>query len=121
MNSSPKIKVLQIYPLHVLLYIFFSAFHSHAQTSAVNIGILNNLKSTTMILTPLVGDYDIFGDGNKIFKLKNKDLAQLILQDSLIKIKTLSSELGSFHRLELIAHKKNGSFQVKSAACLSLL
>ena len=85
-----------------------------AQAFTVNIGIHHNTKVTTVIITPLTGNYDVVADGRILYRLKNQSLVQLTLHDNYIETKILSRVLGSFNKVELVAVGENCSFQVRS-------
>lgn len=84
------------------------------EATTVNIGIFSNIKATTVIITPLTGNYDVVADGRILYTLKNKSLIQLTLHNNYIETKTSGLVLGSFEKVELVALGKNCSFHMKS-------
>jgi len=95
------------------IFLVFSAC-CFAQATTVNIGILSNIKVTTVIITPLTGNYNVVADGRILYRLKNQGLVQLTLHDNYIETKTLNRVLGSFNKVELVAVGKNCSFHIRS-------
>ncbi|MFH1319839.1 MAG: SpoIID/LytB domain-containing protein [Bacteroidota bacterium] len=103
-----------------LLLFFFSSCvlllttaNCFIKAATIDIGITNNFKVTTLIITPQNGDYDIVAYGNQLIKLKSHDLVQLTIEDSLVRIRNLDRELGSYRNLDFIANGGNCSFLVK--------
>lgn len=81
--------------------------------AAVNIGLLSAKKQTSVILTPLFGDYLVTFDDKKEYQLKNQDLLHLVMVDGKVTAKTLSGHLGSFLSITISPLGSNGSLKLK--------
>jgi stage II sporulation protein D len=79
----------------------------------VEVNILSSLKPTTVIFSPMVGDYKMQAD-SQVFEISTQDLAYLTAENGKIRVKTLEGEQGHFSVLKITASENGSSFKLKT-------
>ncbi len=96
--------------IRILALLFFLPYSIMATT--VSVGILVSKKLTTVIFSPLSGDYVITADSARII-LDNKDLAYLTYSNGKIALKTLKGEIGIYSTIRIESVRESGTFKFK--------
>ncbi|HHZ65926.1 MAG TPA: SpoIID/LytB domain-containing protein [Flavobacteriales bacterium] len=96
--------------LRIITLFLFLPYSITATT--VSIGVLTSKKLTTVIFSPLYGDYVITADSSRIL-LDNKDLAYLTYSDGKIALKTLRGDMGTYSAMRIESVRETGTFKFK--------
>ena len=106
---------MRILPLYVLVVVtmLFGSMVSQARSSIVEIGLLTKTRPTTIIITPLEGDYAVMSNDSLIYLLQNQDLLHISLKDQKLELKALNGLVGYFANVRLVPQSKDGSFKLK--------
>jgi len=91
---------------------FLLLFVISTYASNVNIGILNGKKPTTVIFSPISGDYWLVTQADSLL-ISNQDLAHLTYVNGQISVKTLEGEIGVYTSLKMIPVNAGCTFKLK--------
>ncbi|PCH96529.1 MAG: hypothetical protein COB85_03465 [Bacteroidetes bacterium] len=96
----------------VKILLFLCVLPSFIEATTVSIGVLVSQKLTTIIFSPLSGDYVITADSARII-LGNKDLAYLTYSNGKISLKTLKGKIGTYSAIRIESVRETGTFKFK--------
>jgi len=96
------------------LYFVLCTFHSKSSTLSVR--ILSDLKVTSVIISPLFGEYNIYADGKIIARDTNSTnvFSLTILGNDSIKLKSFEKTIGTFLNVKFVGKQYPNSFKIKS-------
>ncbi|HET6245222.1 MAG: SpoIID/LytB domain-containing protein [Bacteroidetes bacterium] len=97
----------------LILSLFLISSQNISSATTVNIGILTELKISSLILSAHYGDYYLYGDGNRIILISgNESLLCQVKEDSVL-VKKQNTTIGTYKIVKLIGKNAPNSFNIK--------
>lgn len=99
--------------LRLLLFSFIMFAHFVSKSQLIDINIYSEKNIKALILTPVYGEYTIYKDSVKVYKLKQNDILYISLESDSIEIKSLDKKIGYFKNFNIIGDKPENSLRIK--------
>ncbi|MBA3972210.1 MAG: hypothetical protein H0X46_08710, partial [Bacteroidetes bacterium] len=96
----------------LLTGIIFCSSVVHA--SSINVRILTTKVIHSFIFSPIVGSYDIYGDGKLLSNTEAAGIFQMNIEGDSVLLKTFERTIGKYGTLKMLAKQPNAAFKIKS-------
>ena len=91
----------------------FLFFVNILNATEIKVRVLTNLKITSIIITPVSGEYTLLGDGKAITDANNSSVFQMIVEGDSIRLKGVEQELGKYSTIRLRGKFGAQTFKIK--------
>ncbi len=96
------------------LFILFFAFSISVNAATINVRILTTKVISSFIFSPIIGTYDVYGDGVLLTNSDVPGIFQMNIDGDSILLKTFEKTIGKYSSLKMIARQADGAFKIKS-------
>lgn len=86
----------------------------HAQGNRFSVRLHNGIKVSSIIISPLSVDYNIYYDGKPLNDVEPGSVLELVQEGDSIRIKTVERTLGKCTSIKLVAKNSSCSFKLKT-------
>jgi len=100
--------------LLVFLSFFLLSFGPSPHTQTINVRVFSGVNVSSVIVAPSEGNYEILGDGQKIFDLEKHTVISAFIKDGKIVVKTFARQIGQFSKIELKRKQWGASVRIKA-------
>lgn len=97
-----------------LLILFFPALTISTSASVISVRILTTKVIQSFIFSPIMGTYDVYGDGKLLINSDAPGIFQMNIDGDSIVLKTLEKTIGKYGSLNMLSKQWNGAFKIKS-------
>jgi stage II sporulation protein D len=104
---------MRTYPIILLILVLACA---QATASRFNVRLVANLKPSSVIVSPLTTEYNIYYDGKLLTDIEPGSMLQLTIEGDSIRIKALERTLVKCLSVKFIAKNSSCSFKFKSVS-----
>lgn len=98
----------------ILVALFFISSALSAEN--INIRIYSELKISSVIISPEIGDYYLYADGKEIIDTSKANVFQLTAIGDSIEIKALEKNFGKYANVRFVGAYQGNSFKIKPFA-----
>jgi stage II sporulation protein D len=98
----------------LLLLVFLIAAQGHGLT--LKVGLLTPVQTSSIIVLPVEGAYDVYGNGVKIISIKSGNFANLKAEKKGISLRNFDKSYGIFNNIRFVSTSGHSTFRIKSIA-----
>lgn len=107
-SSKLKTSLLLACAVSILLNMHTSLFSQN-----VRVSLFNEVPLKTVVVSSLKGTYTVWGDGDKLFSLKNTDAIYLSMYDGQILMRNAEKPVGYFAKIRIESADENAIIKIK--------
>ncbi len=95
----------------ILLLLIVSSL---VNAASINVRILTTKVIKSFIFSPIIGNYDVYGDGILLTNSDIPGIFQMTIENDSIILKTFEKTIGKYASLKMISKQADGAFKIKS-------
>ena len=99
-----------------VLLLFLLSFSLSIHAASINVRILTTKVIKSFIFSPIIGTYDVYGDGVLLANSEVPGIFQMTIDNDSIILKTFEKTIGKYVTLKMISKQTDGTFKIKSVA-----